>query len=966
MKQILLLSALTLSLFFTSAQAPVLVKSVGGTVMEPSGEDQKRWQNNYWNGMFFYQGKGAPSKLCVTDGTEAGTKFITNLGNGGFHAVLPAKDFVYIITSELVSFSPFTYKYEIWRTDGTVAGTNLIMTPPNAVGLSNASSFYSDQNSVFNYSLDGTTNNLYFSAYDAVNGNELWISDGTSAGTHLLKDIKPGTGGSFPWGFMKIGNEVYFNCAEIGLERKLWKTDGTATGTVKVNVAEPFFIVNGNISKLGNKMIFFAHNTVDGYEPYVSDGTAAGTFMLGNINPSGNSYLATVQEANFKSNSKHCFMVLQNGTDTALWRTDGTISGTIRLSANNLYHGVSSGGYCDVDENGLWLLQYNASGLGNSENLYKSDGTPAGTYLVASNLSFAQKIKIYKNAAWFQARDIGSVANTEVWRSGGNAAVTNKSFEIEPAIVPVAPFTPYSSEPYGFFVQNNKLYFFAKKSLPLSSVNLYQYTGNFTFNGNLAGGQWKDSANWNGLMPPGITDTVYVNAGTPNTLNITAGNAYAGTLILGNNAVINITNTTDSIIINKEIAAGANNNFTGNGVLALKNTNADSAVVISNGFAANQLAALTAANLQSGNITVANNLNLTNNSLFSLNNNNLTLTGTTSTITQNGNSYINTNGTGKLTIENIGGGGRTGAIIFPVGNTGNYNPVSFTNTGTADNFSVRVQPQVFAAYTGETGAGAYTTAAVNATWFITEAVAGGSIADITLQWNAAQELPAFDRSMSRFGHYTSSWQLGTTAAATGTNPYTFAGTGITSFSPFGVLNNAGTLPLQFIQFTAQKCNNNTVCVNWQTANEINVSHFVIERSADAQTYIAVATVTAQNRTANSYSFSDDIAMLQYSNKIYYRIKQVDKDGRFTGSNIVFITNSNDVSVSVYPNPAASALFIHGYEKTSVVQVFNMAGNKMLEQQAAPFINISGLAAGNYIIKLLSKTGDSILIRFVKQ
>ena len=141
----------------------------------------------------------------------------------------------------------------------------------------------------------------------------MWVTDGTAAGTTIVKDIKPGAGGSIPWGFMKIGNEVFFNSMEVGLERKLWKTDGTTAGTVQVPVAEPFFVVDGAITRLNNKMIFFAHNTVDGYEPYVSDGTAAGTFMLGNINPAGNSQLAFVDEANLKSNSKYSFFFMHIG-----------------------------------------------------------------------------------------------------------------------------------------------------------------------------------------------------------------------------------------------------------------------------------------------------------------------------------------------------------------------------------------------------------------------------------------------------------------------------------------------------------------------------------------------------------------------------------------------------------------------------------------------------------------------------
>ncbi|MBP6024724.1 T9SS type A sorting domain-containing protein [Ferruginibacter sp.] len=950
----------------TSAQNPLIVKTVSGTEMRPYDNSQQNWQSNQWNGLFFYFGTGTPTKLCVTDGTTAGTKFLANVGAGLPNRIFVAKDFIYAITTELISPSPYTIKSEIWKSDGTAAGTTLVYTMPNAVGFTNANQFGSNSNTIDNFSLDATTNLMYFGGYDATNGNELWVTDGTAAGTHIVKDIKAGAGNSNPWGFCKIGNDVFFNCTEVGLERKLWKTDGTAAGTVQIAVAEPFFIVNGNIGKLGNKFIFDAHNTVDGYERYVSDGTAAGTFMLANINPTGDSYLAASEEVSFKSNSKYCFFIARNGIDTSLYRTDGTSAGTIRLTPNgvSLKNGVSSGGYSDIDESGLWMVQYNSVGGGNAEKIWKSDGTLEGTYMAAQNISYGQKLKIYKNALWMQARNIGSAANTEPWRCGGNQATTNIALEIRPENSGSPIFAPFSSDPFGFFVKNNKLYFFATRSSG-PTINLYEYTGDFTFNGNLAGGNWKDSANWNGMMPPGITDSVYVNAGTPNALNIATGNAYAGTLLLGNNAVVNIATATDSIIVNTRIAAAGNNSFTGNGVVALRNIAADT-VEINDGFSTANLALQSHASAAAGTLSVNNNLNLTNNSQLMVNNGSIVLTGSTSTITQTGNSYINTNGIGKLTIENIGAAGRTGAVNFPVGTSSYYNPVTFTNAGVMDNFSVRVQPQVFAAYTGETGTGAYTATAVNATWFITETNTGGSNADVVLQWDALQELPGFDRSISRFGHYNSSWQLGTPSTAAGSNPYTFSGTGITSFSPFGILNNAGALPLRFIQFAAQKCNSNNVCINWQTTSEINVSHFIVERSLDGQLYTPVTTVAAQNGLINNYVFTDDIALLQYSSKIYYRIKQTDADGKSSFSNVQVI-KADINKIEIYPNPVADRLYFTNWQQIKTIQLFSADG-KLLQVVFSNqnYIDVKTLPNGTYFIKTTSKQNETGMHSFIKR
>ncbi len=964
MKQVLLISTLSIITLFAAAQAPSVVKALASTVTEPNAKDQEGWKSNEWNGKFFYQGTGSGIKLCVTDGTSAGTVFVADLGTSQtLLQTIPAQDFMYIITARTVSFSPFTIENQIWKSDGTAGGTALVYTMPGA-SISNTNVFTSDYDSKRNFSVSGNT--MYFGGWDAANGKELWVSDGTAGGTHIVTDIIAGTVGSGPVAFCKLGADVFF-MASNGTGRKLWKTDGTPAGTVQIAVAEPFFISDNWVGITNNKMIFYAHNTADGFEPYVSDGTAAGTFMLANINPAGNSSLSQSQNAHLRFNNKHCFFIANNGTANALWRTDGTSAGTIQLTTNAqaAFSGVSGGSYTETDENGLWMIEYNSSGSGNNEKLYRSDGTVAGTYLVATGLSYAQYIKSYKNGLWMASRNTGSAANVEPWRSGGNAATTNKAFEIEPATSGSPTFTPISSSPYGFFVKNGKLYFFASTSIP-SGHNLYQYTGDFTFNGNIAGGNWKDSANWNGLMPPGITDTVYVNAGTPNALNIASSNAYAGTLIMGTNAIANIANATDSIIVNTRIAPAGNNSFTGNGVVALRSIAADT-VDINNGFSAVNLALQSHAAVAAGTINVSSNLNLTNNSQLITNNSNIVLTGSASTITQSGNSYVNTNGTGKLTIENIGPAGRTGTVSFPVGTSAYYNPVLFTNSGTTDNFSIRVQPQVFAAYTGENGTGAYSTSAVNATWFITEANGGGSNADIVLQWDALQELSGFDRTTSRFGHYNSgSWQLSTPATAAGSNPYTFGGTGITSFSPFGILNNAGALPLRFISFAAQKCNTNNICLNWKTANEINVAHFIVERSLNGQVYTPVTTIAAQNGGYNNYIYTDDITALQYNSKLYYRIKQVDADAKTSFSNIQVI--KPDVNtIDIYPNPVVDKIYFTNWQHIKTKQLYTAQGKLLQSVQGnTGYVDVKTLAAGTYFIKIISIKNEVSTYSFIKQ
>ncbi len=199
-------------------------------------------------------------------------------------------------------------------------------------------------------------------------------------------------------------------------------------------------------------------------------------------------------------------------------------------------------------------------------------------------------------------------------------------------------------------------------------------------------------------------------------------------------------------------------------------------------------------------VVVGSSLTLENLSLISggltLNNNNLTINSTGSITGNDVNNYIRINGTGSLV--------RTVAVSspyveFPVGNNINYSPVSIQqSSGVSDKFSVNIKNGVWSM--GASGFNsANTESVVNRTWNISRTLTSATSVNLKMEWVAAAEVNGFDRTKSYISHYTSgAWDMSTAANATltGGGTYQITRTGITSLSPFAVVDTSAHVGIE--------------------------------------------------------------------------------------------------------------------------------------------------------------------------
>ena len=185
------------------------------------------------------------------------------------------------------------------------------------------------------------------------------------------------------------------------------------------------------------------------------------------------------------------------------------------------------------------------------------------------------------------------------------------------------------------------------------------------------------------------------------------------------------------------------------------------------------------------------------------------------------------------------------------------------------------------------------------------------------------------------------------------------------------LNNisAAALPLNLLSFKAIAVANE-VQVSWTTSNEENIKMFEVEKGMDGVKFLPIGSAVAKNTPqTNSYNFNDKNLSAGVS---FYRLKMNDKNGLFTYSKIVTITNSSSHSLIINPNPVLNSMVIsHPVANTATsLSILNIAGKlmriinvSMASTQTS--VNLSNFSKGKYIVVFKDNT-QKLTTQFLKQ
>jgi len=307
-------------------------------------------------------------ELWKSNGTEPGTVMVKDINNEGNQNSNPD----HLVNANGTLFFSATTKdegNELWKSNGAEAGTVMVKDINPGKPDSNPAGLMYTDGAVYFSASDGNG--------DGSHGTELWKSVIASGSTSMVMDINPGLHDSNPTGFTVAAGAVYFSADDGTHGTELWKSviaSGATSIVMDINPgadsSSPRFFNNYD-----NDLIFAADDGTHGYEPWKYDHIADQTSLVQDINPAGSSFPLNFARLN------PLFFLADDGHGFKLWKSDGTVPGTVKVSDVATGSMVeSSGGQPAVGPSG----QTAQTGGGNQGSIAAKD---AGASLLTHILS---------------------------------------------------------------------------------------------------------------------------------------------------------------------------------------------------------------------------------------------------------------------------------------------------------------------------------------------------------------------------------------------------------------------------------------------------------------------------------------------------------------------------------------------------------------------------------------------------
>lgn len=329
----------------------------------------------------------------------------------------------------------------------------------------------------------------------------------------------------------------------------------------------------------------------------------------------------------------------------------------------------------------------------------------------------------------------------------------------------------------------------------------------------------------------------------------------------------------------------------------------------------------------------------------------------------NNNSYVN----GQ--VIKVG----TQGFTFPVGANSFYRPITISAPSVAtDHFTAQ--------YFDTDASHSYTHTAKDLTidhisrceYWILNRTGGSSNVNVSLTWGSpsCEVNNLSDLTIARWDAGQAKWKDEGNGKTTGSaNTGTIISVSpVSVFSPFTLASKTSTnpLPVELLSFGCQVIDQRKVRLAWTTASELNNDYFLIERSADGIHFETIEKRKGAGNTSSMthYAFDDLTRLKELS---YYRLKQVDYDGKATYSQLCSATNSADGGILLYPNPVKSNLTVECDDaeklKANTISVTDVSGKlidlPLLYDHNKATINCSSLENGMYFIKIVTDNKEVV-------